>query len=464
MGDKRKRVDDSIASATTAQIPDGWKFQNQVATAPEDIHAHYLKKKPVDNSTRSPGDQLQFFFNNPKEMGIDFKRSILYFKGSLTRNSSGVTGVGFPRPIGAIFNKILIEWGSFTETIEHYDQLCSILERHFKTTDSQAEITTQNGSTLAGTGSMVSRLNNDLPSAQRLGATRSNYFAIGLHLGHLMQKMLPMALLDSPVTITLYLNTAVDCLETDDNVNPETNTYSLSECVWMYPAFDLPQQYKVNLLQAVNSSPVGVLYPYPFWRYQGAALASGVGGTITIKVNAAIKNLKHLIIGLRRTADTTTIAKLDKQMCFQNDSNLQSYQVHLNDEPKPVDPIPTNDDQIMSFWHYLLGVDKWNAYKGAYIQNGFLGVGRTLWQTTGNAFSQFLMHLDFDDFEGDNIISGANISDNNGQLLIDLNFAVGGPGANMRVDIWMLTEETVMLKPSPNSGGKITLTTSNKSS
>jgi hypothetical protein len=371
--------------------------------------------------------------------------------------------VAFPRPIGAIFSKIVIEWGSdFSETLDHYDQLCSILERHFKTADTQLE-TAYAGGSLADTGSMVSRLNNDMPIAQRsFAATGSKYYLIGLHLGHLMQKLVPMGMLDTPVTVTLYLNQAADCIETDDNVNPTLNTYTLSEAAWWVPMFTIPRDYANSLLNSVNTSPVGVFFPYPYWRYQGDTQVINVGGSKDIKINATVKNLKHVIIGLRRLANITGLGKLDKTTCFENDAHLTGYQADINGEKKPTEMIPTTDDGVQAFWHYLLGLDKWNSYKGAYTQVGFINVGRGTW--TAATSSSFLMHLDFDDFEGDNIISGVNISDQNGQLILTLFFDASGPAQTMKIDVWLLTEEQVILKPSPNGQNKIKLTISNKTS
>lgn len=438
------------AIATGEGVPEDWRYSNQVTTALEDAHATYTQYTPqASNGPYSPGQNFKFNFGNDKMVGFDFRRAFFIFSATLTAGTGG-TFMMLPRPVNAIFRELDVMWGSkATESIQQYSQLSWLLERHYESADASLGFSYV-GDTVDSSGSMLQRIIGNQQKAQRDTLTTNSYYATGIHVGELTRKMIPIGMLDAVLWLTYYMHQLTDCYETDQTGSP---TFSITDLQMFIPTYSLPKLYQNSLLQNVSASPNGFIVPFPMWRYQSDSQASGVGGQKMIKINAVTKNMKHIFFGFRRTANTNGTTNLDKISCFEAVANLNSYQLDIDGHRHPQVPIQTTDTGVFDFMHYLWGCNKWDSYTCSTQKSGFGNVGYTTW--TSVTSSSQVYHLDLDDFESDGILSGKSVNEGGNNVNLILQFAAGGPAANMTIDIWMQSEEVFFMKA--NGSGRLTL-------
>lgn len=446
---KKNRVGGYVNSAAAPGIPNTFRYNKDVQVGIESVHSHYIEIFPSRTGIYASGSQIQFII--PAAKMLDFTRAAFYFRGNVTIATGTATWTQFPRPIGSIFKNFQTEWQQKAETIVNYGQISTILERFYdKNVGCQLNLAQAYTSSPDASGSMVSRCNNDLPSANRqFSANGSKYYLIGLHIGHLTRKVFPMGIMSSPLYFYIDLDTDLNVLETDAAPSTTQGSYTIDDLRILIPQYDLPSFYANQLLRDAQGG-VGLVIPYPLWRYQSDSLAASTGGEKRITINTVCRNLEHVIVGWRRTANITTEVKADKIACFERPSDLQYYYALINGERIPRFNIRADDEGLQSFWFSQLGRGKFHSYTSSTDTDGLAGYSRSTWTAT-DTVGTWLAHFDFDDFPQDEeLLSGISTSDQNGRLELVFQFGSSGPAANMTIDIWLLMRQVYCLHTSPN--------------
>lgn len=442
---KKRRVGAALDGVARQAIPNTFRYKTDLEVGASDVHCHYIEIFPTRTGIYTSGSQIQFCI--PAAKMLDFTRMVFYFRGNMTiATGNSVAYTQFPRPISSIFKNFQTEWSQKAEVIMNYGQLSALQERFYnKNIGVQLALTESYASAPNASGSMISRANNDLPSANRqFTANGSKYYFFGLHIGHLTRKVFPMGVMSSPLYFYIDLESDVLALETD--VAPTVNgSYTIDDLRILIPQYDLPTFY-ANQLLADAKNGTGLVIQYPLWRYQSDTLAASTGGEKRITINTVCRNLEHVIVGFRPTADITSQVKADKIAAFQRPADLQYYYAQINGERIPRFNIKTDDDGLQSFLMAYLGLGKWCSYTNSTDKDGLAGYGSTIWQTT-NTKGSWLAHFDFDDFpEDDEFLSGISTSDQNGRLELIFQFGSSGPASNTTIDIWLIMRQVYRLR------------------
>lgn len=270
--------------------------------------------------TYLPGNIIRFRF--PSSV-IDFTNSSLQFKCALGK--TGGTYIRLSQNCSCVFSRVRGLFGSQEIfDIQNFNLLDSYINLY-----NDPSWYTGIGKVFRGTGDATYRNSQ---------ANNGQVFILNLSKTcDLLNRIIPLNLINEQFTIELTIANTVDFVETD-GTNP---TFSMSNLEFHYDVLQLEDEF-INLLKSKITSSEGLCMPYKSWNnYINTSMTSGVTNQQT-QLPFRYLGLQGIICLMRNTANLGDVTVNDKFITYLGYSNFTNSYLKINNLLLPSDKINNN--------------------------------------------------------------------------------------------------------------------------
>lgn len=366
-----------------------------------------------ENQTYASNNNKLVRFMLPNNAIYDTRAGYLTFTLALT--TTGGTYKRIHSGIFSIFQRLRILAASTEiEDLRDYNRIyCALWEMV-----NPIEVTSNIGVTTLGFGSQLQR--------NALGAAVSTDYACPLFSGVLNTELLPFDNINAGVILELYLDDAVNVVETDGTVPVIT----ISNPVLHLERLDLEPSYRASLASYVSAN--GLKIGFRTWDRFINSLTTGSQQNLTINTrNSSMNGILNFLINSSQLQNTLINDKFITWVPTPTaGGTLQQTVLQINGTIFPDEPIDcVNYSRYECYQMYCRWVMKWKM-------NGFLAIAPPI---NSNAYqsSRFVQIDDLEAYpeEGDLVNPFTTLSNNN-TLIKKLQFSAAIP-SGWQLDSWV---------------------------
>lgn len=321
----------ALQSGVSTVVPNDLKFPTIKTGLP--THRDICKLDPLQPNASGQFPIIRF--DLPNVYLGDFRRSQLEFTVDIA-----VTGGTYKRlaqGAWSVFNRLRIIKGVELEDIRDYN-----LYESFKlNSQTETDVVDIIGSALWGYGSQLQR--------NAWGATQTRY-SIPLSCAFFRNSLIPLSFLQEKLTIELYLENATRCIETDGTAP----TFTISNLKLYYDRVRPDTNYSQLITQQLKAG--GLMFGG--WTMETYTNVINIGTThTTITINHRSDSVAAFMTIMRRQVDLTTTTINDKMITWRK-YGLQQFQLKMNGEFIPEEPIIVSGNATQAYSDYLKYLDK----------------------------------------------------------------------------------------------------------
>lgn len=391
-------------------VPESLKFQ----PSKRGLSARRVPVKiRSENQTYASNNNKLVRFMLPNNAIYDTRAGYLTF--TLTLTTTGGTYKRIHSGIFSIFQRLRILAASTEiEDLRDYNRIYAALWEMVN----PIEVTSNIGVTTLGFGSQAQR--------NALGAAVNTDYACPLFSGVLNTELLPFDNINAGVVLELYLDDAVNVVETDGTVPVIT----ISNPVLHLERLDLEPSYRASLAAYVSSN--GLKIGFRTWDRFINSLTTGSQQNLTINTrNASMNGILNFLINSSQLQNTLINDKfITWTPTPTGGGTLQQTVLQINGTIFPDEPIDcVGTSRYECYQMYCRWVMKWKM-------NGFLAIAPPI-NSVAYQSSRFVQIDDLEAYpeEGDLVNPFTTLSNNN-TLIKKLQFSAAIPNG-WQLDSWV---------------------------
>lgn len=345
-----------------------------------------------------------------------------YLSFTLTLTVTGGTYCRVHSGIFSIFQRLrIIAASTEIEDLRDYNRLQAILWE----TINPIDVTGNIGVVAMGFGTQ----------AQRNALFPTSDFVCPLFSGVLNTELLPFDNFNAPVVLELYLDDAVNCVETD-GANP---IVTISNPVFHIERLEVDPAYRARLSTMVSSQ--GLQIGFRTWTRFINALNTGTTQQLTINArNSSIYGLLSILVNSSQISDPTVNDRFLTWLPTPTGGagTLTQSQLQINGRVFPDEPVDLlNLQRFEPYQNYLRWIMKWKT-------NGLLEIAPPIsiqaFQTT-----RFIQIDDLEAYpEHPELVNPASTLTMNNALLKKFTFSTT-IGPNYQLDTWVESYQQIMI-------------------
>jgi len=354
-------------------------------------------------------------FELPNFSILDFRKGFLTF--TLTLNTTGGTYKRLNQGIWSIIQRFVIKTGQEIEDIRNYNLIQSIIYEYATDPLTPGIIAYD----MMGIGTQGDRNNWSLGAKE---------YVLPLNSGFLSSGVLPLCAggITETVLIELYLEDPINCVETD-GANP---VISISNIYFHCERLELEGSFLSGMLSELRTTGLTISY-LSYENYVNI-----------INSTVSTSNINHrsdsidCIISILRNDNIISNPAVDDRMITYNKNNVTQYQLKLNGEFYPEEPIYCQGQAIAARIELLKWLGKWSL-------NGiFTGANNISISQFNN--NKFLIINDINAFPGSGLINSQGTS--HATATIQLNVTMSAvPVTNLRLDSYVFYHHVTKITP-----------------
>lgn len=391
-------------------VPESLKFQPS---------RRGLSARRVPVKIRS--ENAQYASNNNKLVRFMLPNNAIYDTRSgyltfdLTLSTTGGTYKRIHSGIFSIFQRLRILAASTEiEDLRDFNRIYAALWEMINPTD----VTGNVGVTTMGFGTQLQR--------NALGAASSTGYVCPLFSGVLNTELLPFDNINAGIVLELYLDDALNCIETDGTIPIIT----ISNPILHLERLDLEPSYRASLSSYVSSN--GLKIGFRTWDRFINSLTTGSQQNLTINTrNASMNGILNFLVNSSELQNTLINDKFITWPATPTaGGTLQQTVLQINGTIFPDEPIDcVNYSRYECYQMYCRWVMKWKL-------NGFLSIAPSI-NSIAYQSTRFVQIDDLEAYpeEGDLVNPFTTLSNNN-TLIKKLQFSAALP-AGWQLDSWV---------------------------
>jgi hypothetical protein len=288
---------------------------------------------PPASSTYSTSSDRTIRFYFPDDGLVDFRRGYLSFNVTITK--TGGTYARLAQGCWSMFDRLRLIAGAELEDIHEYNLMHSLLFEMLHDDEVQDTI----GPSTYGYDTQANRNAN--------GAVTTTY-AMPLMAGLFLSGVVPMGALDDRLCLELYLDDPTTFVETD-GTNP---VVTLTGIYFHYEILAMSDDFAAAVKStAVNS---GLCYPFRTFTHYVTPVTSMQQDISIPHKSAGI----DCIVNVMRNSTTLNTTTVNDKFLTYIPSNIQQFQLRINNEYYPLEPVFCNGDP-QPYVTYLRWANLW---------------------------------------------------------------------------------------------------------
>jgi len=318
-------------------IPNSLRWPEIKSTIPTKRTETKIKALQQNYSAR--GNKIIRFYI-PNVSFLDFRRGYISFILQTTR-----TNGTYIRPSNGswtIFERIRLKTSVDIEDIRNYNTISTVLYE----ISTHPEVTATVGKNLYGMGTQAER---------NLFETTPVRVIMPIPSQFLLSGVIPMQFITERVELELYIDDPINCLETDST----TNDILITDPWLVGEKIDPDPSYTNSVVSSLAST--GLNLNFTMWENYINSFSTQKA---SLNINHRSDSIESIISVMRSDVSVSNPTINDR---FYNWSkyNLQQYQLKINGEFEPEEPIDTTGNATQNYIIFLKWLGKWSG-RGIY--------------------------------------------------------------------------------------------------
>jgi hypothetical protein len=327
----------SAEDLSTFVIPDDMKYKQIVMGMPVKRTLNKLNAKTTDISTAG-NNKIEFFLTNGcygdfSRMALDINVEIIV--------PGPKTYVRLAQGAYSLINRITIKSGELVEDLVDYNLRASVAEelyQHVEVSDTFAS--------MYGYGSQLQR---------NAWATGVKQYLIPIRSPFLIETgYKPLQYLRERIELVFYLADPTECIETD-YVGAAPIVIKITDAEIHYDEVETSPTHDLKVKSLICSTGLNMCAPI-----DDTSIDYVTGNSYTVKISHKSDAIDYFLLFLRNDTNLRNMAINDRFITW-NKYGLETYQLKMNNDFYPVEPINAGVDAKEAYIQALKFLQKWRG-------------------------------------------------------------------------------------------------------